>query len=387
MFIDIHCAQEKKYDQNTYGDSFRSCLKLEEGRVIAVLSDGLGSGVKANILSLMTATMLLRFVEEDFPITKAAEIVMNSLPVCKVRNISYATFSVVECDDDGNVRLVEEGNPDFIWMRGTSVLSSPPQLVPSKTFPDRQLKIYHFQVETGDRLIVCSDGVTQAGLGRYGPYMTGLKREGLIALLKTKLKRQQNISSSELSQFIVQSALDVYENGLPKDDVSAGVIYFRTPRRAIIFTGAPYEQRQDAYYANIFDKFPGKKAICGGTTATVIGRELGRQVAMNSEAPSGDLPPQFRMDGVDLVTEGIVTLNRALTYLENDQLDRRDPAGALVKFMLASDTIYFIVGVKLNQAHFDPNQPEDLEIRREVIRKMTSVLKDKYLKITTVRYI
>jgi len=387
VFIDIHCAQEKKYDQNAYGDSFRSCLKLEEGRVIAVLSDGLGSGIKANILSLMTATMLLRFVEEDFEITKAAEIVMNSLPVCKVRNISYATFSVVECDDDGNVRLVEEGNPDFIWMRGTSVLPVRPQLVPSKSFPDRQLKIYNFQAEAGDRLVFCSDGVTQAGLGRIGPYMTGLERKGLIALLKTKLRMHQNISSSELSRFIVKSALEVCEDGLPKDDVSAGVIYFRTPRRAVIFTGAPYEQRQDSYYANIFDKFPGKKAICGGTTATVIGRELGRQVSMNTDAPAGDLPPQFRMEGVDLVTEGILTLNRALSYLENDQLDRRDPAGALVKFMMNSDTIHFIVGVKLNQAHFDPNQPETLEIRREVVRKITSVLKDKYLKITTVRYI
>jgi len=387
VFIDIDCAQEKKYNQNAYGDSFRSSLKPDEGRAISVLSDGLGSGVKANILSLMTATMLLRFAEEDFEITKAAEIVMNSLPVCKVRNISYATFSVVKCDDDGNVHLVEEGNPDFIWMRGTEVLPAPYSLKPSKSFPDRQLKIYRFQVEIGDRLIICSDGVTQAGLGRLGRYKTGLKREGLIELLKTRIRMHKDISSSELSKFIVQSALDVYEDGLAKDDVSAGVIYFRTPRRAIIFTGAPYEQRQDAQYANIFDKFPGKKAVCGGTTATLIGRELGRKLTINDEAPSGDLPPQMLMPGVDLVTEGVLTLTRALTYLEKRQLDQRDPAGALANFMLTSDILHFMVGVKLNQAHFDPNQPEDLEIRREIIRKITSVLKDMYLKITTVRYI
>jgi hypothetical protein len=387
VFIDIHCAQEKKYNQNAYGDSFRSRMKPEEGRVIAVLSDGLGSGIKANILSLMTATMLLRFVEEDFEITKAAEIVMNSLPVCKVRKISYATFSAVECDDDGNVHLVEEGNPDFIWMRGTEVVPVHHRIVPSKAFPERQLKIYRFQVEEGDRLVFCSDGVTQAGLGRRGPYMTGLKREGLIELLKTKLRMHKNISSTELSMFIVQSALAVYEDGLAKDDVSAGVIYFRTPRRAVIFTGAPYDQRQDAHYATNFDKFPGKKAVCGGTTATLLGRELGRKVTINAAAPAGDLPPQLLMPGVDLVTEGILTLTRALTYLENRQLGRRDPAGALTDFMLASDVIHFMVGVKLNQAHYDPRQPVDFEIRREVIRKITSVLKDKYLKKTTVQYI
>src|SRR5574344_1388122 len=101
MFIDIDCSQTKKYNQNAYGDYFVSKRYPDEGRLIAVLSDGLGSGIKANILSCMTATMLLRFIEEDIKIKKAAEIIMNSLPVCKVRKISYSTFSAIDCDDDG----------------------------------------------------------------------------------------------------------------------------------------------------------------------------------------------------------------------------------------------------------------------------------------------
>ncbi|MDR2946269.1 MAG: serine/threonine-protein phosphatase [Candidatus Adiutrix sp.] len=387
MFIDIHCSQEKKFRQNAYGDCFRSLRKPEEGRVIAVLSDGLGSGVKASILSLMTATMLLRFVEEDIEITKAAEIVMNSLPVCRVRKISYATFSVMECDDEGNVRLVEEGNPDFIWMRGTEVMNAPCRLVPSKSFPDRRLKVYSFQVEMGDRLICCSDGVTQAGLGRRGPYMTGLQRDGLIELLKATIKMHRNISSSELSRSIVESALAVEADGLAKDDVSAGVIYFRTPRRAVVFTGAPYDQRDDAHYAAIFNKIAGRKAICGGATAAMLGRELGRQAVVDTSLPSGGLPPQSRMPGVDLVTEGILTLTRALTYLEKAQLDCRDPAGALVDFMLASDALHFMVGAKVNEAHHNPRHPVTFEIRREVVQKIIAVLKDKYLKKVTLQYI
>src|SRR5574344_906908 len=137
MFIDIDCSQLKKYNQNAYGDYFLSKRYPDLGRLIAVLSDGLGSGIKANILSCMTATMLLKFVEGQVNIKKAAEIIMNSLPVCKVRKISYSTFSAIDCDDEGNVKIVEEGNPQFILIRGTEVLSANSQDVVSKKFKNR----------------------------------------------------------------------------------------------------------------------------------------------------------------------------------------------------------------------------------------------------------
>src|SRR5574344_2723920 len=124
MFIDIDCNQLKKYNQNAFGDYFVSKRYPDEAKLIAVLSDGLGSGIKANILSCMTATMLLKFVEGQVNIKKAAEIIMNSLPVCKVRKISYSTFSAIDCDDDGNVKIVEEGNPQFIWIRNGEVLEA-----------------------------------------------------------------------------------------------------------------------------------------------------------------------------------------------------------------------------------------------------------------------
>ena len=118
MFIDIDCHQIKKYNQNAFGDYFTSKRYPDEGKLIAVLSDGLGSGIKANILSCMTATMLLRFVEkQEIPIRKAAEIVMNSLPVCKVRKISYSTFSIIDVNDEGVARIIEEGNPEFLWIK------------------------------------------------------------------------------------------------------------------------------------------------------------------------------------------------------------------------------------------------------------------------------
>lgn len=385
MFIDIDCNQLKKYNQNAYGDYFISKRYPEEGRLIAVLSDGLGSGIKANILSCMTATMLLRFVEQEVNIRKAAEIIMNSLPVCKVRKISYSTFSAIDCDDDGAVKIVEEGNPEFVWIRGDEILVPEFQEISSKEFKNRKMKTYKFNVQRGDRVIFCSDGVTQSGLG--GPRLRlGLRREGLIELLKIKLNQEPDISSSELSKYIVEQARKIESDNSPKDDVSAAVLYFREPRQSLVFTGPPYHQEKDAKYAQIFNNFNGKKAICGGTTANLISRELGLPINTESTISIGNLPSCSYMNGVDLITEGILTLTKALEYLEQGVDPVDNAAVKLVNFFFNSDCINFMVGAKLNQAHYDPNLPIEIEIRKNIIKKMAKILSDKYFKKVSVQY-
>jgi len=386
VFIDIACNQMKKYNQNAYGDYFVSKRYPDEARLIAVLSDGLGSGIKANILSCMTATMLLRFIEnEQISIQKAAEIVMNSLPVCKVRRISYSTFSAIDVNDDGNARIVEEGNPEFLWVRNNEVLQPEYTTIQSKTFKNRCLKIYNIKLKLGDRLIFCSDGVTQSGLGG-GRLKLGLRRDGLIVLVQDKLKENPTISSSELSQYIVNQARNIETDRNPKDDISACVLYFRDPRESLIFTGPPYHQTKDPEYAKMFDDFKGKKAICGGTTANLLSRELNKPITMDTTISIGKLPSCSYMDGVDLVTEGILTLTKTLEYLENGTLDIDNAAGKLVNFLLDSDCINFMVGAKLNQAHYDPSLPVEIEIRKNIIKKMSDVLQRKYFKKVNIQY-
>ena len=386
MFIDVDSCQVKKYNQNAYGDYFVSKRYPDEGRLIAVLSDGLGSGIKANILSCMTATMLLRFIEdEQISIKKAAKIIMNSLPVCKVRHISYSTFSAVDCNDEGDVKIVEEGNPEFIWIRNNEVMKPDFVIIKSKTFKNRQMKVYKLKLRLGDRLIFCSDGVTQSGLGG-GRLKLGLRREGLIVLVKDKLTEHPDISSTELAQYIVQQAINIETNRKPKDDISACVMYFREPRESLVFTGPPFHQNKDAEYAQMFANFKGKKAICGGTTANLLSRELNRPVTMEKTISIGKLPACSYMEGVDLVTEGVLTLTKASEYLESGIFDIDNAAGKLVKFFLDSDCINFMVGAKLNQAHYDPALPIEIEIRKTIVKKIAAVLQDKYLKKVSVQY-
>ena len=387
MFIDIDCYQVKKYNQNAYGDYFVSKRYPDEGRLIAVLSDGLGSGIKANILSCMTATMLLRFIEnEQISIKKAAQIIMNSLPVCKVRHISYSTFTAIDCNEEGSVKLVEEGNPSFIWIRNNDVIEPPYEIIESKTFKNRRMKIYKMNLKQDDRLITCSDGVTQSGLGG-GRLKLGLRREGLINIILEKINEQPDISSTDLSKYIVRQAINIETGRQPKDDISACVIYYRQPRKALVFTGPPFNQNKDAEYARMFADFEGKKAVCGGTTANLVSRELNRPVTMEKTISVGKLPAVSFMDGVDLVTEGVLTLTKTLEYLESGLCDIDNAAAKLVKFLSDSDCINFLVGAKLNQAHYDPALPVEIEIRKTIVKKIANVLRDKYLKKVDVQYI
>lgn len=385
MFIDVACKQLKKYNQNAYGDYFLSKRYPDTGRLIAVLSDGLGSGIKANILSCMTATMLLKFVEGQVNIKKAAEIIMNSLPVCKVRKISYSTFSAIDCDDDGNVKIVEEGNPQFIWIRDGNVQNIKAVEVVSKNFKNRVLMTYKFVAKQGDRIIFCSDGVTQTGLGS-SKLPLGLEREGLIKALKVMLDENPTVSSSELSREIVLMAKNIENDRKPKDDVSASVIYFREPREALVFTGPPYHQEKDYQYAEMFSEFIGKKAICGGTTANLISRELGLPIETERTISIGNLPACSNMKGVDLVTEGILTLTKSAEYLESGFGDADNAAVKLVNFLLDSDCIKFMVGAKLNQAHYDPSLPIEIEIRKNIIKKIANLLETKFFKKVDILY-
>lgn len=386
FFVDIDSYQQKKDGQNTFGDYIQSQRYTDEGRLLAVLSDGLGSGIKANILATMTATMILKFLEEGKDIIKATEVIMNSLPVCQVRKISYATFSAFECMDDGLIKIVEEGNPDFIHIRNGSVLEHEAKVITSKTFKNRHMHLYDFKLEPEDRLIFCSDGVTQSGMGTE-TYRLGWRREGLIDFVEDEIRRNPTISSSHLAQEIVKEAIRKEPEKKSKDDVSALILYFRKPRKLLIFTGPPYRQDRDAEYSKIFDDFVGKKAIVGGTTANLISRELGREIT-TEKYNKGMLPACSHMDGVDLITEGILTLTKVLEYL-NEGYDKwpDDAAGRLIELLLDSDVIEFMIGSKLNQAHYDPDLPLELEIRKNVVKQLEKILSGRYIKKVNLKFI
>lgn len=385
LFIDLSCSQIWKTNQNTCGDVFLSKRFPKERRVIAVLSDGLGSGIKANILAQMTATMLLRYVEEGRDIEKAAEVIMNTLPICRIRKISYSTFTVVDCHENGSVVIVEEGNPGFVWMRNGMHLEAESEIIVSKKFSTRKMHRYQIKMLPDDRLIFCSDGVTQAGLG--SPDMKGgWKRAGLIGYAKSLLSKDPTLPSQELAKRITLAATHKCIDNFVKDDTSTAVLHVRSPRTLLLFTGPPFHMERDKELCHRFIQFPGRKAICGGTTANIVSRELDRKV--ETTMATGDLPGISMMEGVDFVSEGILTLTRVLEYLENPPpKEKKDAAILLAALFMNNDCISFMVGAKMNLAYYDPEWPIELEIRKTVVRRIANVLEENYLKKIEIEFV
>lgn len=379
LFIDTGYSQCCHFDEKACGDAIAFRRIPAEERLLAVLADGLGHGLKANILALMTTTMALRFSAEDREIGHSAEIIMDSLPVCRDRGISYATFTIVDTRLGGVTRVVEMGNPPFLLFRGGEQLPVKGEEFVSPKYSERTMTAYSFRAQPGDRIIFMSDGVTQAGLGTPH-FPLGWGSENVAGYVKKQIVSTPRISAQELSERILREAI-AHEPGLrPADDITASCLYFRRPRRMLLFTGPPFDRRRDAECARQFHDFEGTKVICGGTSAAIVSRELGTPLVLEPDTASGDLPPTSQMADVDLVTEGIFTLSRAAAYLEQGDSEHNDPAGRLVELMRRNDIIEFLVGTRINEAHQDPNLPVDLELRRNIVKRLAAVLRDRYMK-------
>lgn len=390
LFIEMEYAQFTKTGQAACGDDVRFLTVDRENRHIAALSDGLGSGVKANILATMTTTMAISFLKSNLPTLEAVEIIMDSLPVCEVRKISYATFSLFDFRLGGKARIVEMGNPGYIHLRGTDEISpAVEERLASKHWPDRDMRECEADFRAGDRIIMCSDGVTQAGLGQRRDMKFGWRRSGVLKYARERIEADPDISAKDLSSAIASEARAIVP-GMCKDDISCLVAYLRHPRVMRVLTGPPFYREHDAEYAHHALLGPEHTVICGGTSANIVERELGAKISIPLSAMrnAGGLPPVGTVEGIGIATEGILTLDRVLTALEQGRPPEREPAAAraILERMMRHDRIEFIIGTKVNDCHQDPNLPQDLELRRSVIRRMAAVLENTYRKEVSLNF-
>jgi len=387
-FIDVDFCQQAKHGQIVAGDVFLSRKIKEEGRIITVLSDGLGSGVKASMLANLTATMALRYTSSFVDVRQSAKTIMDTLPVCEKRKISYSTFTIVDLDEDGKTRVIEHGNPPLVLLRGQMPVPIERASLTLETWKDRVIHYSEFDTQPGDRIVFFSDGVSQSGLGRVGlPFGWGPER--ITDYLRRQIAAESEISSRDLSRKLVAEAM-LNDGRAAKDDITCGAIYYRRPRRLLVITGPPFSKERDGELAELVQAFDGRKVICGGTTAGIISRLLNRPVTMKLTQLDPEIPPSAVMDGVDLVTEGTVTLAKVAEILERGNVGepaRKNPATDLVSLMIQSDIVEFMVGTRINEAHQDPNIPVELDLRRNIIRKIALLLETRYMKEAHLQFI
>lgn len=389
-FIEVDFAQQSKAGQGAPGDVFVSKRLTQEGGLVCVLADGLGSGIKANVLATLTATMAMKYARSDMNIRKVAQIIMATLPVCSQRKIGYSTFTIIDIRSNGQIRVVEHDNPPFVLLHGDRVqrVSKQDFAIETAGLGLRRLFYSRFQAEQGARLIVYSDGISQSGMGSRSMPL-GWTDPSTVGFLTNRVRSAPDISARQLCRAAVAQALN-NDGHTAKDDISCAVINLRTPRKLLVLTGPPIDKTRDKRLGRMVAEYPGRTAICGGTTANIVARELGRSVEVDLRYIDPDVPPASRLPGVDLVTEGTLTMSRAAELLKNrtdpEQL-RNNAAVQLVDAFLQSDIIEFVVGTKINEAHQDPNLPVELDIRRNLIRQIVGILNEKYMKQASCEFI
>lgn len=390
FFVEIDCQQLNHVGEMCCGDVFLSNRIKEEGRTIVVLSDGMGSGVKANVLATLTASMAVNFAEAHKDIVSVAEIIMNTLPVCSVRDVSYSTFTIVDIEYDGEVRIIEYDNPQCVIMRGKDFFDPGWQntVLQSEKNHGKILRSCRFDSRKEDRIFFWSDGVMQSGMGSKG-FPFGWGEKSVNEFVKDIVETDPIISARKIARKVVAKA-QFNDGGKSKDDTSCCVVYFREPRNLLVITGPPFDEENDSVMSQQVAEFEGKKIICGGSTTEILARELKRKMKPGMKITDPDLPPVSYMEGIDLVTEGILTLGKVTKLLDEYHSNYNlgmGPADQIVKMILKSDRIKLLVGTKINIAHQDPNLPVELEIRRTVVKRIVHLLENKFLKDVDIEFI
>lgn len=387
IFIEVDCFRKNKAGNIVCGDCFMSRRSQEDDRIISVLSDGLGSGIKASVLSTMTATMAMNYIAMKENILQTALSIIHTLPRDMVRKISYSTFCIFDIDCFGNAKVIEYESPAVYLFRHGQITPVHKEQIPVERadLENTFLWVSEFKLEKEDRLICFTDGVSQSGMCTQGmPFGWDTGVEDFIGKL---LVQQPDISAKEMARKIVLRA-ERNDNYRLLDDTSCCVVYRRTPRNLLICTGPPYDEKKDRYLAEKVRDFNGKRVLCGGTTATIVSRELQLPLNVSLDITDKELPPLSYMEGIDLVTEGILTLSKVERLLSQGASEKsQGPAQDLVTLLQNSDKITFIVGTRINTAHQDPNLPVELEIRRNVVKKIKYLLETKYLKNVEISYL
>lgn len=392
--IDIDYAQLYKHGQRIGGDVFLLSRNEQKDRVVCTLSDGLGSGVKANVLASLTSNMAQKLSFSPLNAVRSAQIIMRTLPVCKERKISYSTFSIlrIELQKDGiEAGLIEYDNPAALLFeqdRPVPIVRRRLELERTRDGRAELISLSECTLGNQSRLVLFTDGVTQAGLGSRA-YPLGWREAPVREHIENVLRQDPLIGSKQLAEAIIQKALRLDE-GIARDDITCAVITVRRPKDLIIATGPPIDPASDARMAELVMSFSGRKVVSGGTTAQILSRQTNEEVTVDLKSWSKTIPPVSRMKGVDLVTEGMLTLNAVAIELErrsDPSLMPNDAVRKYLELLRSSDRVHFLVGTKINEAHQDPNIPFEIGIRRTIIGRIRRALEDIYLKETSLEYI
>lgn len=381
-YIDIASYSLNKKNEELCGDKIE--IFQSEQNTIIVLADGLGSGVKANILATLTTKIALTMLKKGESLEETIDTVMNTLPVCQVRQIAYSTFGIIKIDKDLNCTVIEYDNPPIFFVRDKEMVKLKKE---ERYYGGKKVFLSSFTLLEGDFITLTSDGVIHAGVGNI------LNHGWEWSHVSEFLCKQDLVSADQITRRLIDTCNCLYGNQ-PGDDTSAVTVKIRRPKIVNIFSGPPENPSLDKHYTHRFMNLEGSKIICGGTTANIFSRELKRELKTSLDYTDPTIPPIAELEGFDLVTEGVLTLKRVLDLLKrnkNEKMDdsvfKKDGASRLYKILLDESThLQFWIGNSINPAHQNPDFPQELSIKVNIIKEIVEELK-KYNKQISLKYI
>ena len=383
LFLETGYTALNKAGEELCGDNVDITTNKEYTTL--VLADGLGSGVKANILSTLTSKILCTMVANDIEIEECIETIIQSLPVCKVRGLAYSTFSIIHINKEGNGYLFEFDNPQAICIHNGKTMD----------FERTELnilgkKVYksELRLNKNDVILVMSDGTIHAGIGMI--LNLGWQRKEIMEYLDGTIT--SNMSARCIAGILASACNDLYLDK-PGDDTTVAAVRLREELKVNIMVGPPVDKEKDELYIGEFMKKEGRHIVCGGTSSQLVAKFLGEELHTSLDFSDKDVPPIAYINGVDLVTEGVITIRKLLSLSEKyvdvkdvspKHYEKTDGASRLAQMLFEEATeVNFFVGQSVNVAH--QGLPIDTTMKLKLVESLSENLK-RMGKNVTVKY-
>lgn len=376
LCADIGYRSINHYGEQLCGDHI-DIVDQGENSTVIVLADGLGSGVKASILSTLTSKIISTMMAEGLSLEDCVETIAATLPICSVRHVAYSTFTIIHLINNETAEIIQYDNPHVILLRGGKNFE----------YPKTELniggkKIYKSVVQLceDDIFVAMSDGCPHAGIGLA--YNFGWKREDIIDFVETV--SVAGYTAKTLSTILIDECYKLY-GGEPGDDATACIVRIRKREPMNLLFGPPSNRDDCDRMMSLFFSKEGKHIVCGGTTSSIVAKYLKKPLRTSLNYEQSDIPPIAEIEGVDLVTEGVITINRVLTYAKDYLADnekytqwscKRDGASLICCLLFEEATdINFFVGRAVNPAHQNPDLPINFNIKMNLAAELSDCLK------------
>lgn len=380
LFMDNGYISLNKAGEELCGDRVmvKTTSDTAAGDFTMVLADGLGSGVKANILSTLTAQIISTMMASDMPIEECVSTIAQTLPVCQVRQVAYATFTIIKVYRNKDIHLIQYDNPDVICLRGGKNFDYPRE---EKIIAGKKIYESLFRIRLGDVFIAMSDGVIHAGVGQSLNF--GWERPNVIQYAEQHYNPE--LSAKGIASLVSDACRELYLDK-PGDDTTVAVLRVRERQLVNLMIGPPVNKEDDEKVMELFFSKEGKTIVCGGTTSSLVARHLNTTVKTKIDYLDPDIPPIGYIEGVDLCTEGVLTMGRVVDIARRysssttdasyaEWAGKRDGASLIAQMLFEEATdVNLFVGRAMNPAHQNPDMSIDFSIKLRLIEDLAKYL-------------